>query len=185
MKPKVLILSGLYDFSTDLVCLRLKKLGVAFLRLNREHLHEFRFALNPTFPEMRITGHGLKAEISAELKSIWFRQPVFLRNTPSDVLSIEEQLNRSQWTAFLRSLSVFDSVAWMNWPQSTYLAESKPYQLLAAIRCGFKVPKTLVGNDATMFQKELQGDLIIKSLDTVYNTPQNLDKGKWCMVACQ
>lgn len=57
-----------------------------------------------------------------------------------------------------------DNAAWMNWPQATYLAESKPYQLLTAHRCGFKVPKTVIGNIASCKTNE---QAIIKSLDTV------------------
>lgn len=38
MNPKILILSGVYDFSCDLVCLHLNNFGIPFVRLNREHL---------------------------------------------------------------------------------------------------------------------------------------------------
>ena len=99
--------------------------------------------------------------------------PVFLRNTPPSPLTIDEQLTRSQWSAFFRALSVFDHAAWMNWPQATYLAESKPYQLITAHRCGFKVPRTVVGNTAS---SEIKEQAIIKSIDTVL-----LREGKDCL----
>lgn len=167
MRPQVLILSSVYDFSADLVALRLHNLGVPFLRLNREQMKDYRLSLAPIERTLSIKELGVELEVGSDLKSVWFRQPVFLRNTPAQPLTIQEQLERSQWAAFLRALSVFDDVAWMNFPQATYLAECKPYQLLMANRCGLKVPKTIVGNDVATIKDALPPRLMVKSLDTV------------------
>jgi len=102
------------------------------------------------------------------LKSVWFRQPVFLRSTQGNAMSLEEQLDRSQWPAFVRGLCALDRAIWINHPQATYLAESKPYQLRAARRHGFKVPRTIVTNDVEALSTELLGDpFVIKSVDTI------------------
>ncbi|WP_414476228.1 ATP-grasp domain-containing protein [Microvirga sp. M2] len=69
--------------------------------------------------------------------------------------------------AFLRALTVFDSVAWMNHPRETYQAETKPFQLAVAQRVGFTVPSTLVSNDASAIQELFPSDVMIKPLDTV------------------
>lgn len=167
MTPEVLILSSLYDFSTDLVCLQLGKTGVEYLRLNREHFQDYRITLDPQVPNMSIHMTEQTYHISSNLKSVWFRQPVFLRNTPSEPLSTSQQLERSQWTAFLRALSVFEQVAWMNFPAKTYLAESKPYQLYIASQCGFTIPATCASNDALEVKRRFPDSAIIKSLDTV------------------
>jgi glutathione synthase/RimK-type ligase-like ATP-grasp enzyme len=167
MNPEVLILAGIYDFSADLVCLRLHENGVTYLRLNRESLSENMLTLDPFAASLRVEGPAGKMLVGPGLRSIWFRQPVFLRNTPPQPLSVDEQLERSQWPAFLRALSVFDRVAWMNHPQKTYLAESKPYQLMAARKCGFRVPETRITNDGSSIEKDIIGPLVIKSLDTV------------------
>ena len=167
MSPKVLILSNLYDFSTDLVVLSLKDAGVPYLRLNREQLADHYLALDPLAPKLTVRGPSGVYDVGQDLVSIWFRQPVFLRNTPSVPLSPEEQLERSQWMAFLRGLSVFRGVAWMNPPSATYIAESKPYQLAIAKDCGFKVPETLATNDASRISETFPDSLVIKSLDTV------------------
>src|SRR5262249_35009770 len=66
-----------------------------------------------------------------------------------------------------RSLSVFQSARWMNFPGATYLAESKPYQLKVAKEVGFSVPATAISNDAKAIQQAFQRKLIVKSLDTV------------------
>jgi glutathione synthase/RimK-type ligase-like ATP-grasp enzyme len=168
MTPKVLILAGLYDFSADLVVAQLDEKAVPFLRLNREELADYRLSLDPLLATLSVRHGDGETNLDAQnLRAIWYRQPVFLRNSPSDPLSISEQLARSQWVAFLRSLILFDHVAWMNNPQATYGAECKPYQLSVARRCGFQVPHTIVTNDANAVQNSFPGRLVIKSLDTV------------------
>ena len=176
MRPQVLILSGLYDFSTDLVTLQLRYAGVHYLRLNREQLADHQLTLDPIVPELIVDGPSGNHRVGAALGAVWFRQPVFLRNTPGDPLLPEEQLERSQWMAFLRSLCVFRHARWMNPPAATYIAESKPYQLFAAAKCGFKVPATLATNDVNHIHKNFPEFLVIKSLDTVL-----LRDGKDCL----
>ena len=167
MKPKVLILASRYDFSVDLVALELERRRVPFARVNKEDLAKYRFSFDPSAPILSFSFRGEPLGTSEDVAAIWFRQPVFLRNAPPNPLSPAEQLSRSQWPAFIRGLSVLDQAGWMNWPQSTYLAESKPYQLLMASRCGLKVPKTLAGNDASAIKSTFRSDVVIKSLDTV------------------
>ena len=167
MSVSVLILSSLYDFSTDLVALQLQHSGVPYVRLNREQLSSHRLTLDPLVPQLTIHGPVGSYRIGPDLRAVWFRQPVFLRNTPSVPLSVEEQLERSQWTAFLRALCVFRHAAWMNAPAATYLAESKPYQLSVAANCGFQVPDTLATNDARQISRTFPEKVAIKSLDTV------------------
>ena len=175
MSPRVLILSSLYDFSTDLVVLLLQDAGVAYVRLNRQQLADHRLTLEPLVPELNIYGPSGTYRIGRGLVSVWFRQPVFLRNTPSVPLSPEEQLERSQWMAFLRGLCVFRNSAWMNSPTATYIAESKPYQLSIAKSCGFQVPATLATNDAGRIKKMFPRSFVIKSLDTVLLRDRDFD----------
>lgn len=167
MNPEILICSSLYDFSTDIVCMELRKRDIDYLRINQEHLQDYGISLDPQVPNVSVRIEGCTYEIGSELKSIWFRQPVFLRNTPAEPLSPIQQLKRSQWIAFLRGLSVFDHVAWMNFPARTYLAESKPYQLYIASKCGFAVPETCISNDPSEIKKRFPHFAAIKSLDTV------------------
>lgn len=167
MNSYVLILSGLYDFSTDLVTLRLQEADVPYVRLNREQLADHSLTLDPLIPRLTIQGPAGTCSIDTNLRSVWFRQPVFLRNTPPTQLLPQDQLERSQWTAFLRALCVFRQAAWMNFPAATYLAESKPYQLSVAAGCGFQIPETLVTNDARCVRNTFPRHLVIKSLDTV------------------
>ncbi|EGE4656104.1 RimK-like protein [Salmonella bongori] len=165
MKNYVLILSSMYDFSTDLVVQRLGNNGDNFIRLNKEQLSDYEIFLDPINTILRVKGEYVDVETS-NVKSVWFRQPVFLRNTPGRSIDINEQLSLSQWNAFLRGLMVFDKAYWMNWPQATYAAESKPYQLMIAKKIGFSVPQTIISNSLG-FEKLPSTKFIIKSMDTV------------------
>lgn len=165
MKNYVLILSSMYDFSTDLVVQRLENNGDDVIRLNKEQLSDYEIFLDPINTILRVKGEYVDVETS-NVKSVWFRQPVFLRNTPGRSIDINEQLSLSQWNAFLRGLMVFDKAYWMNWPQATYAAESKPYQLMIAKKIGFSVPQTIISNSLG-FEKLPSTKFIIKSMDTV------------------
>lgn len=162
----VLIVSSIYDFSTDLVVQELESRGVNYFRLNKESFTTYRSTIDIEngFLEILVDGHSYK--VTSATRSIYYRQPVFLRNTPSSSLTINEQLSRSQWMGFLRSLVIFDQAAWLNRPEATYLAETKAYQLVVAKDIGFNIPITLIGNDANKFQK-FEQQIIVKSLDTI------------------
>ncbi|CDH04683.1 conserved hypothetical protein [Xenorhabdus bovienii str. oregonense] len=165
MKNFILIISSVYDFSTDLVVQRLEHNGDNYIRLNKEQLCDYEIFLDPVNATLMVKGEHVDVEIS-KIKSVWFRQPVFLRNTPGRSININEQLSLSQWNAFLRGLMVFNESYWMNWPQATYAAESKPYQLITAKNIGFSVPQTIISNSLG-FDRLHSSKFIIKSIDTV------------------
>jgi glutathione synthase/RimK-type ligase-like ATP-grasp enzyme len=167
VKASVLILSSLYDFSVDIVLRRLREMEVSYLRLNMEQMADLRIGFDPVTRSMIVRGLGLDSSLEADLRSVWYRSPVFLRNSSSNE-SLAEQLRRSQWSAFMRSMMAFDEARWMNHPAETYRAETKPYQLLIASRCGFAVPETIVGNDVGEMRKRFPAKVAIKSIDTVY-----------------
>lgn len=168
MSTQVLILSSIHDFATDLVVQRLRERGIEYVRMNREQFPELRISFDPIAPAMKVTGLGIDAVVDQRLNSVWFRSPVFLRNASGVVLDPAEQLARSQWAAFLRSMMVFGSARWMNDPAAIYKAEAKPFQLQVADRCGFAVPRTIVGNDVSELRRHFSEELVIKSIDTVY-----------------
>lgn len=166
MNLEVLIVSSIYDFSTDLVVQELEKRKVKYFRLNKEDFPNIRLAMNVGEKTLEIIANGVSYIVNSHLKSIYYRQPVFLRNTPGSSLTIEDQLIRSQWMGFLRSLTIFSKARWSNSLDATYLAETKAYQLCLAKDIGFRIPKTVIGNDAKKFS-EFEGRVIVKSLDTV------------------
>jgi hypothetical protein len=148
--------------------LELKRRGVRYARLNHEELVSATVRLDPLAPRLEVVLEGVAWAVDCNLKSVWWRQPTFLRNTAAAALTLDEQLERSQWPAFLRGLMLFDEAFWMNDPAATYRAECKPWQLRQAHRGGFTVPATSITNDKTSPVAERLGDVIaLKGVDTV------------------
>lgn len=143
--PRVILISSKFDFSTDFICLNLHKKGIPYIRLNRDQLEEYFITLNPLLPELVIQSEEYTYQVTADTRfSVYYRAPTFLREIFHHNISEEEQLYKTQWAAFVRSLLLFDDAKWMNDPAITYSAEMKPLQLLSARRIGLNVPKTLV-----------------------------------------
>lgn len=168
--PEILIISNRHDFATDHVVFQLRAIGASYLRLNRDEFSEFRIAFFPT--EQRIQGEGLdlEFEITAQsLKSIYFRAPAYLRDIYQPNISPDEQLYRTQWAAFIRGLTVYDDLVWVNHPQATYQSEIKPYQLHLAKRIGFDVPETVITNASVYGAQIANGhsEVAAKTLDAV------------------
>jgi glutathione synthase/RimK-type ligase-like ATP-grasp enzyme len=97
------------------------------------------------------------------LKSVYYRAPTFLRDIFQENVDEEEQLFRTQWTAFVRSLIVFEDVKWVNNPVDTYKAEMKPLQLYYANKVGLKLPHTVASN---FTRTNVDKRIAIKSIDT-------------------
>lgn len=166
-RPDVLILANLHDFSTDKVCIELAAAGTPFLRLNRDAMKGVRVQLDPVDGRLDVFAVDNHWTVDETVRSVWFRQPTYLRNPESRVISAADQLERSQWMAFIRALTVFDT-RWVNDPSATFRAESKAWQLRIAGRVGFDVPSTLITNDIEAPIADRLGKVIaVKALDTV------------------
>lgn len=173
-KIEYLIISNTIDYSTDLVCIELEKLGQKYFRLNRDKLSDYDIYYNLNNKELRISNKTNAYLINSEtLKAVYFRAPVFLRNHKP--YNLNEQLYRSQWNSFIRNLIVFDNCKWVNHPVDTYKAENKLFQLKVAEDIGFAIPNTIVAN-VLPEQIKNNTDYIIKSLDTAlfYHDEQEL-----------
>lgn len=171
IEAEILLLSSLADLSTDRVCHHLTASGISFLRLNREQLPDLELQLDPISAHLTCRHACRIWHVGQKLRSVWWRQPTFLRNAPGRGLSVEEQLSRSQWPALMRGLMLFDSARWYNHPAATYQAEAKPLQLRVAHQLGFAVPRTLITNDRTAPIPETLGQTFaLKSVDTIILT---------------
>ncbi len=165
-KIDYLIISSTIDFSTDLVCYRLLNAEKKFYRLNRDEFvqHEIEVDLQKKCMRIAIDDKEYFADFD-KLKGIYFRAPVFLRTQSKKELTLEEQLERNQWSSFLRNLIVFQNAIWINNPVDVYRAENKIYQLSIARECGFKIPVTNVTN-STNIQIDDEKEYVVKSIDT-------------------
>lgn len=161
-----LIISSTIDFSTDLVCYRFLNAKKTFYRLNRDEFqkHVIELDLQKRYMKISIEEKVFVADFD-KLRGIYFRAPVFLRTQSKKELSVEEQLERNQWSSFLRNLIVFNKAIWMNNPVDVYRAENKIYQLCIAQECGLKIPQSIVSNTANISIDEKE-KYVVKSLDT-------------------
>lgn len=161
-----LVISTSIDFSTDLVCYRLLSENKKFYRLNRDEFvkHEIEVDLQKGYMKIVIGEKTYIADFNM-LKGIYFRAPVFLRTQSKRELTLDEQLERNQWSSFLRNLIVFQNATWINNPVDVYRAENKIYQLCIAKECGFKIPDTQITNTSQIEIDDAR-DYIVKSLDT-------------------
>lgn len=165
-KIDYLIVSSSIDFSTDLVCYQLMTNNDKFYRLNRDEFSKHRIVIDLPKKAMTISIENEEYEAQLDyLKGIFFRAPVFLRTQSKAELTIQEQLERNQWSAFLRNLIVFKNANWINNPVSTYRAENKLWQLCVAKECGLQVPLTYVSNFTNLNLNPTE-KYIVKSLDT-------------------
>lgn len=165
-KIDYLIVSSTIDFSTDLVCYQLMEDNEKFYRLNRDEFLKHKIIVDLQKKVMIISIDGEEYEAQFEnLKGIFFRAPVFLRTQSKKEMSIQEQLERNQWSSFLRNLIIFKNANWINYPVSTYGAENKIFQLYCAEECGLSIPLTYISN-CTDFNLEFDKKYIVKSLDT-------------------
>lgn len=174
-KIDYLIVSSTIDFSTDMVCYQLMKDNMKFYRLNRDEFLKHNIIVDLQRKLMVISIEDEEYEVQFEnLKGVFFRAPVFLRTQAKTELTVYEQLERNQWSSFLRNLIVFKNANWINHPVSTYCAENKLFQLCVAEECGLSVPFTYVSNCMDFGLKD-DKKYIVKSLDTAlfYDTENN------------
>lgn len=161
----ILIVSNSRDFGTDDIVRHLRAGEVEYLRLDIDLLHEDEIALDPLRGSLtHRLRHGSPRYVSRPT-SILYRAPTHLSESAGHRYAPEQLLQRHQWAAFCRSLTVFRDALWVNHPAATYLAENKPYQLITAAECGFSVPETGVANALPQVFSEVN-HVAVKTLDT-------------------
>lgn len=159
-----LIISSSIDYSTDLVCLELEKLGTKFFRLNRDQFRTLGITLQVERLELIIRSEEKSFLFKNDPdNAVYFRAPTFSR-TFTRTYSLEEQVYQSQWGAFIRNLIAFDEVRWMNNPVATYRAENKMYQLSKAHQSHLLIPETVATNDLHFVPE--RKNYAVKSIDT-------------------
>ncbi len=181
-KPIVLVLSNKYDYSTDYICIELEKRDIPYLRINRDMFDSYEILVDLQCKQMTIVVNDLTYLISDDiLEAVYFRAPVFLRN--SKPYSVNEQLERGQWSSFIRNLIIFDKAKWINHPVKTYRAENKLFQLRVAADVGLEVPYTWCGNVAP---EELPDEkYVVKSLDTALFYDNGSEMFTYSSIVCR
>lgn len=143
-----LVVTNKRDVTSDFVVLELQRRSLPYLRLNTEDLPKALLDCRPaTGGAWRIAIDGKDVDL-ANVGAAYFRRP----ETPeplADVRTPEERTYCSaEWSAALHALYWELDLKWLNAPHKISVAENKIRQLREAHAVGFKVPETLVTNDA-------------------------------------
>jgi len=165
-KATVLIISNKFDFTTDYVVLALREMRTPYVRINRDEFFNYSIKVLLEKAELHIDIDGEVFVLSDKtIRSIYYRAPTFIRSLDIPK-NPEEQLYKFQWASFIRNLIIFQNAFWMNNPVATYRAENKLYQLKIAKQIGFKIPHTVVSNDAKLLNIKKENKYAIKTLDS-------------------
>lgn len=146
----ILILSNKWDLTVDFVVRELRNRGKPFLRLNTEDLVNGNASIELPNLRINISSNGRCIYLN-DVRVIWNRRP----GRPWDDISHDARPSRAvqqfvndQWHIWLESLQLLPEITWINDPAANDRMENKIRQLLHADRIGFKIPKTLISNDA-------------------------------------
>ena len=167
-KVEILVISDTMDFTTDYICLELQRRNANYLRVKGDKFKNYKIVFDIGSLILNIIINAKEYVIdNSNLKAIYYRAPIYLHDTYKPNLSFEKQLYRSQWTAFLRNLVLFENVKWVNNPIDTFRAENKMLQLKYARKNGMECPHTLLLNSIEDIELDKDTNYIMKSLDTV------------------
>ena len=159
-----LIISNRNDFTSDYICVELRRLCKNYLRINRDEFASYQIVWDVNKNRLTIGIEGVQYLIEDTLRGVYFRAPVYIRYYEKSTL--EEQLYKSQWMAFIKNLMCFEKAIWINHPVATYKAENKMLQLKYAQEIGLLIPQTWDTNKKSAF---LEDDkcYAVKSIDTL------------------
>lgn len=164
--PLVLLLSNSADSHVPPVEAELDQLGIHHVRLDTDlawpHI-AVETVVDADGHRCRLHTGGHTVDLG-EVAAIWNRRPA----TPAvpDWLTDESRQFAVEETAValhgaLRSLDC----AWLNHPDTVRAASFKPAQLRVAAECGFRVPRTYIGQDPETIRRfvtDLGGSAIVK-----------------------
>ena len=147
----ILILSNKWDLTVDFVLAELRARNKHFIRLNTEDLASGQAIVQLPEFQIRVLKNGHIINIADSLNVIWNRRP----GKPYDNVPLTQRPSRAvqafvndQWYSWLEALQLVPETVWVNHPSTNDAMESKVRQLFLASKLGFRIPETLITNDA-------------------------------------
>ena len=167
MQGKVIIFSVPQDTHAHAMCEAIeRKGGEAAIYYTTDFPERLGLTIRPARPSAALAAHDfLRRELGAECRAVWLRRvsstaaPSTFEDRDRAIIDLEcRQMRRS----FLEVLC--PAAFWVN---PLHRQEpSKPAQLVAALRCGFQVPRTLASNDPAeilAFVRAAPGPVVFKT----------------------
>jgi glutathione synthase/RimK-type ligase-like ATP-grasp enzyme len=169
VEPKVLILTSPAEIHSFAVKEGLARKGVEAVLWHTPDFPTLQAGsvwLDSDRTDWEIVGPELDLR-NASIKSLWVRRPTS-PVLPSQLDPADRAFALTESTIFARSLQreVGTQAFWVNPPDSQRRANLKTCQLKAAVKAGFKIPRTLCSNDPVRIREFLlqnKGGVIYKS----------------------
>lgn len=145
----LLIVTSENDFAADYLILRLIERGCPYLRINSEQMSRYGVTFRVTKSHCKryiVTPNGQRIDLS-DVKAVWYRRsidPIPHITLPSAQRRFVAGELRQLWTG----LVLDPTIKWVNPIDKVYVGEHKVLQLRIASQLGFRVPETLITNNA-------------------------------------
>lgn len=175
MNKRILILTHSADLHADLMVTMLRNKGAAPFRLN---LDEFPrdFVINQDIKGSQWSGtiSHIPSNDSvecADIGAVWTRKNADFTFVSDDLLPQEHVHAKQETEHVLNSLLYSLDCYWINHPLALRSAMYKGEQSIRAAKMGFKVPASLISNQASavrQFKASLDGQMITKSMSNPF-----------------
>ncbi|MDB4928229.1 MAG: hypothetical protein JWM10_713 [Myxococcaceae bacterium] len=145
---RIVLLTSQTDLAADLLLLKLRSKGAAVVRLNAEMFPlgiEADFRVRDKSWSFRMGSDVLR---SADISAVWFRRWPDLQT--AGIAPDWRAIVCRDSMAFLEGWSMLCDVFWLNRPERVRTGENKLVQLVYAQEAGFRVPETVVANNAAV-----------------------------------
>jgi len=167
----VLILTRVNDPESDLIGLELCKRNIDYIRINADDVPtnlKFDAQFDGEKIVVRINSQMFSVELS-QIKSVLYRHFDFEAFQPLHTDAVTVKYFYQEWEEFFGCLVSLTKAKWMNHPYNV-IYTNKIQQLILARSIGFKVPQTLVSNNAKTIRNFTSSSRVIicKTLHSHY-----------------
>lgn len=145
----LLIVTSENDFAADYLILRLIEQGRTYQRLNSEQLSQVgvTFQVKDGQCKRSILTLGAQSIDLSDVKTVWYRRSID-PTPPSPLSSSQRRFVAGELRQLWTGLVLDPSIRWINPIEKVYVGEHKVLQLRIASQLGFRVPETLITNNA-------------------------------------
>ena len=160
----LVVVTNREDLTADWLVVELDRRAACFLRLNTED-YPASSRLRWTLQEASLEIHG-QLLAAQDVTAVWWRRPLPPNGAGEGRSAAEAEWASGEAEAALEGFWSATSPRWVNHPTANASADCKPEQLRRAVGTGFRVPPTLVTNDAEAIRDfaRREGRVVIKSL---------------------
>lgn len=180
----ILILTSKQDVHADEVIRKLGQRGSSVFRLNSEDiLTKYRFRLGIDSKQDWFGSCTDQLGRQLDLRALhvaWYRKPSFDFEYEFGLDSESRRFAGAEIRSFFEALYSLPSVVWINPPHASDAAKTKFRQLLTAVDCRVRVPRTLITTDsevARRFFLDCGEVALVKSIYTANVTIDGRNQG--------